>query len=144
MPVSKWKSKRELILLITLTNQVDRWRAWSSRTPLPAPLCSTSVFLTFLCFALDLFHLLYALILVFQAGKHCFESQRTAKSRPERAQRPGSFIWKAEMMNRVVKKTRCRVPLVLLFIPWFRSVSDGKKLFFVSQRNQLCILILKF
>lgn len=94
MPVSKWKSKRELILLITLTNQVDRWCAWSSRTPLPAPLCSTSVFLTFLCFALDLFHLFYALILVFQAGKHCFESQRTAKSRPERAQRPGSFICK--------------------------------------------------
>lgn len=82
MPVSKWKSKKELILLITLTNQleVDRWCAWSSRTPLPAPLCSTSVFLTFLCFALDLFHLFYALILVFQAGKHCFESQRTANS----------------------------------------------------------------
>lgn len=60
---------------------------------------------------------------------------------PKEHRVPGHSFGMAEMMNRVVKKTRCRVPLVLLFIPWFRSVSDEKKLSFVSQRNQLRILI---
>lgn len=137
-------NRKGTILLITLTNQVDRLCAWSSRTPLTRPLLFVPLpyFYIFVCFALDLCHLFYALIPVFQAGEHCFECQMHCKSLDPKEHRvPGHSFGMAEMMNRVVKKTRCRVPLVLLFIPWFRSVSDEKKLSFVSQRNQLRILI---